>query len=265
MAKRIRRRSVDAEVQREIEDQVLLQPPPTAAAIAKHLIRKFPDDDRVPSLRTVQEIVAEKSPAADPSAPWALSSAEPDEIALVMPVLAAVAAATEGKRQHLTRAEASALVKVRSAARDLPFFAAYQLARVYMSRQAHGETTADLDLFLSWGAWRNEETADGYFKAVNVGWVGAPPTFLANTAAGAVAKGVPRISYSGVVQSPGEEPEHPPAAPHRYSPTPEEMQMIKDGKGTPAVVTPVHLHPDGRITKRALAKSPKVKPGRGKK
>lgn len=210
MVKKRRRRNTKPAVLDAIEMMVLREPRPSAAAMRRELLDTF-SRAQVPGPKTVYEIAREITPA-DPSGPWTLGSADAADIALVVPVLAAVVEQTRGQRTQITNAEAAWVARIRRAAVDLPLDAAYRLARVYMSREAHGETTTDLDLFLSWGAWRDQETADRYFAAVNDGWVGAPPTFLANTAAGTVAKGVPRTSYSGVVQGPGEEPDHPPAA-----------------------------------------------------
>lgn len=147
------------------------------AQIRRGLERQKGFEGRLPSAKTFETIVKRIRGAGDSTAPWHLSDG--NEGALILPVLAEVIANTMGERRHLTEAEAGWICRVRRAAPDLsPLFAAYQLARVYLSRNARDVPTADLDAFLAFAPWRSEELAQRYYNAVYEGWTGPPLHFL---------------------------------------------------------------------------------------
>ncbi|MCH8993429.1 MAG: hypothetical protein IH959_00470 [Chloroflexi bacterium] len=110
--------------------------------------------DDMPSLRTVQRHVEK-----DPAGPWRLQDADPDEAALVFPVLAAVMDETEGRIVGLTLQEAGYIWRIRRIARDIAPFSVYRLAREYARRETTSAPTADLDLALGCATWRGEEEA----------------------------------------------------------------------------------------------------------
>jgi hypothetical protein len=125
---------------------------PTAAAIRRAAIRSF-GATPVPALKGVQAIVARIRRQRDPSAVWRLSQADPDEAALVLPVLGEVLKLTNWQERSLTNAEAEWIVRLRRAVPDLELVDVIRYARQYVAR---GDgTTDDLDRALASGAWRS--------------------------------------------------------------------------------------------------------------
>lgn len=245
MTKKRRRRNIETVVLAEIENQMSLSPPPSAAAIRRSLISKF-TEALAPSLRTLQDIVREMTPPPDESGRWALPSAEPEDVALVMPVVSAVAEATRGQLQEITRAEAACVAQVRRAAPELPLLVTYQTARLYVARAARKETTTDLDLFLSAAPWRDEERAQRYYAAVYEGWMPPPPTFLDATVSRDF--NIPARVIASALYRPSKEPEQPPPVDHGRSP----RQLQESFKRTKSAPT-------------AGAKAPKAKPQTAKR
>lgn len=109
-----------------------------------------------PSLSTVERGF-KKLRAADDSAHW---TADPDEggeaASLILPVLAAVAEATDGRRDYLTHAEAQWVLLIRRAAPELDSWPCFVLSREYIVRHAAKEPTGDLDLLLAYRPWSDE-------------------------------------------------------------------------------------------------------------
>ena len=98
----------------EAIQELTIDKPDWSPAQIRRELEKRPDlEYELPSDRTIQMIVKEARPP-DPSGPWSLADAEPRDVALVLPVLAAVVGKSQG-RQHVTRAEAKWVVKLRSA------------------------------------------------------------------------------------------------------------------------------------------------------
>ncbi len=127
--------------------------------IAKHLeeLHKAGKiDDIPPHLRTIQEIAKTVKPV-DPSGSWRLMDSEPEDAALILPVLLEVFDYTGGRRQSLTKREAEIVCKIRrvvappserrrSAWGDrLDGFETFKLAREYIRREDRAESTEDLD------------------------------------------------------------------------------------------------------------------------
>ena len=108
-------------------------------------------------IRTIRWRVKKYGLSADPSDPWSLAGAEAGEVALVLPVLAAVVAKTRGWRDRITQNEAEWIVRLRGAYPDLDPWEAFRLARLYVQRAEDGRETLDLDLFVACAAWRDSE------------------------------------------------------------------------------------------------------------
>jgi len=160
------------EIQVEIERLAYLEVP--SAEIEKRLKQKF-GEAVAPSLRTIQRLVAKLTPT-DPSSPWSLADAEGDDAELILPVLASVIEKTEGERQHLTRAEADWIERIRRAAPDLPpTVELFWLARDYILRTEREESTADIDAFLAFAPWRLGEPRQRYLNALGKEWTTPSP------------------------------------------------------------------------------------------
>jgi hypothetical protein len=122
--------------------------------------RRLKDRDDLPRplpvLRTIQRIFREVSPP-DRSGDWSLMDAAPDEVEIMLPVLAAILERSEGAKDTMSRAEAEALLRVRTAGPDLPPWESYMLACEYLVRADAGDPTVDLDAFLAFAPWRSGE------------------------------------------------------------------------------------------------------------
>ena len=128
------------------------------AEIHRRIIERF-GTAAAPVLRTVENIAREVTPR-DTSEAWRLAGtlanppADPDDAAILLPVLAEVHQATEGQVQSVTRREADWIIRIRRAVADLPGWDAYLLARDYLARGERNEDTADLDWYLVMAPWR---------------------------------------------------------------------------------------------------------------
>lgn len=124
----------------------------------------------IPSLRTVQNIVADLRPPKA-SDPWSLADADTDEAALVMPVWREVVEYTQGEVSHLTKAEAEWIVKIRRVApepypKGLSFWHIYLLAREYVLLTDRKKPTTGPDTYLAYAPWETLEAALRYEEAV---------------------------------------------------------------------------------------------------
>jgi hypothetical protein len=143
----------------------------SAAEIHRVLQKAFGGDANVPVLRTVQDMVTEARTNV-PSEPWEFAAAEPDEIAQITPVWAV--ALENGT--CLTRKDAEWIVRIRSAAPDLPPDDVWAIAGLY-SMEVHPETQPlrdSLDAFLAFAPWRDVDHAERFYQAVNSGRIPSP-------------------------------------------------------------------------------------------
>lgn len=148
--KRRRRRNVDADVLAEIQVQALI-PNVNAAGIQRTLESDERFRARVPSIRSVQDIVRELS-VTDASGAWTLSDATEDEASLVLPVLRALLIDGTGPAR-VSKDEAKWVVRVQRAKSGLPAMGIYLLARMYLIRDRNHETVDDLDKLLALQPW----------------------------------------------------------------------------------------------------------------
>lgn len=108
----------------------------------------------VPDVRTIQRAVADLRPR-DQRGEWRLADATGEEAALVLPVLAAVFEKTEGRRMHISVGEAEWIVRLMTAAPDLPPWEAYQLTRAYIRASETESSTDLLDRWFAFAPWRD--------------------------------------------------------------------------------------------------------------
>ncbi len=141
---------------------------PNSTRIKSELERRFPSAAAdIPSERTIRYIVSRR--ARDESEPWSPMTNEPDiDATLALPMLAIVIEGSEGKRRHLTLAEARLVTSVRTAAPTIAPAIALAVSREYIS----GSTAkSDLDAFLAFAPWADAEGRGRYEVAVDGGWV----------------------------------------------------------------------------------------------
>jgi hypothetical protein len=148
---------VDWRVMRRIQDKALSPAPPSGTALQAELEEEF--GDAAPSLRTTQMLLSEFMPA-DPGAWWTLADGDPEDAALVLPVIEAL------YREHhpMTTFELSVrtstarwIVKVRTAAPDMAPLDAHEFARRFAYAESAGRDTRLLTLALALGVWRSPE------------------------------------------------------------------------------------------------------------
>lgn len=164
MTKRQRRRRIDPDIMEAIEDMAAKGI--GGAAITRALEKDGRFAGRVPSERTVQNVVRELSPP-DPSESWSLAdAADGEEAAMVLPVLAAVIRASAGKVSMVTRSEADWIVKLSRVAGDLPAWALYRLAGKYQRCQVSGRPTRALDILVAFAPWRGSGAWERYGSAL---------------------------------------------------------------------------------------------------
>lgn len=138
----------------------------SAPEVRAALVQRF-GDENVPSERTIRDMIAEVT-KRDPSESWTIAAAELDDIAVIAPVWAY--ALETGLR--LTKQHADWVVRVRTAAPDLPPADAWGLAGLY----AMSDTPIEwADALLAFAPWRDAEHCERYFKAANAGLIPSPP------------------------------------------------------------------------------------------
>ena len=128
-------------------------------------------DRGIPSLRTVQVIA--KLAKGDASDIWSVTDSEPEDAALLLPVVAALISKSAG-RVRLTVDAAAWVLHVRRLAADLPPYAAWQIATFYQGRHGAGLATTDVDALLAFAPWRGPVAWVRYKDAVDAGWVTRP-------------------------------------------------------------------------------------------
>lgn len=176
-------RRVDGDVRREIERQARLPEPSAATAIQTVLDQDERFAGRVPPLRTIQAI-ARAAAVVDDSEPWRLDDGLGLSAGLILDVLAEVVEQTDGRRRHITRAEATWVVRIRRARPDLAPWAAYMLARDFMA----GKQIEDDTLLLAFAPWRGDTNLERYERSVG----DAQPTGLGAMFAPEVARTLQR-------------------------------------------------------------------------
>lgn len=148
----------------------------SAAAIHRELGARFPPD-RVPALRTVQNIVNELRPGRGGD-PWDPRAASPEEARLLLPVIPALITESQGARRWLNEDEAQECLWIRRAVPRLDPADAVLLARLYLGRERRKQPTRDLDAFLAFAPWSGEAANARYNEAHLAGWIPLIPIYL---------------------------------------------------------------------------------------
>jgi hypothetical protein len=152
-----RRRRVDWRVLKRIQDKALSPAPPSGVALQRELEEEY--GDAAPSLRTTQMLLSEFMPS-EPSAWWSIADGDPEDVALVLPVLAAL------YRDHhpLTTLELSIrsdtarwIVRVVTAAPDIDPLIAFEFANRLAYAERAGRDMRLLTLALALEVWRGAE------------------------------------------------------------------------------------------------------------
>ena len=127
---------------------------------------------RVPSVKTIGRKAKTFRPP-NPEERWSLAEADPEEVAVVLPVFAAMAKRDRVWRcQFVTKEQAQVLVRITAAAPDLDPWVAYQVAEGFVSRRHRGLQTLGLELGLAFATWRGEASAAEFRRVLDAGFIG---------------------------------------------------------------------------------------------
>ena len=166
-SQRIERR-IDGDIQDEIT-ALAITTDWTPAQIYREIGER--DQSRV-SRRTVERIVKENR-VKDETGPWLMKETDGEDARLILNVLAGVMTWSKGYRQSITKAEAEWILRISKAAPGLSTRNIWLVAATYRSRDHRGADTTDLDAYLSFMPWLDEEALSRYKSAVKSGWIKA--------------------------------------------------------------------------------------------
>ena len=160
----------DADVLSEIEDRLGRGRSPRQIHGELSADQRFVG--RVPSIKTIWRKAKTFRPPA-PDERWSLVTADPEEVAVVLPVFVAMAKRDKvWQCAWVTKAQVHVLVRIAAAAPDLEPWAAYQIAERYVEWEELGNATLGLELGLGLAPWRSEEAADLLQHMLDAGLIG---------------------------------------------------------------------------------------------
>lgn len=133
-------------------------------------VKEIADVHGFPEERTIRNWVR-SVPKPKPEDAWSPRE-DADNAAYVLPVLAALVLASQGRRRTLTKAEANMVAVIGKLAPGCPPELVLQLTLVYVNRLPQEDTDA-LDAFLAFRPWSGNQSHKTYLRALANGW--APP------------------------------------------------------------------------------------------
>jgi hypothetical protein len=164
---------VDWQILQFVQKEALAPVPLAGTEVHRKLQDEFPDS--AVSLRTVQMLLSEWRPPEGEEKAWTLADADPEDAALILPVLGELTRRDKGAR-GVSQQIAQWLVRVRTIAPDMPLLSAFDVSAFYAHAERTGGETAYLDTFLALEAWRSREAEEQAiirrWLPVNWGWVG---------------------------------------------------------------------------------------------
>ena len=159
-----RRTRISEPVRAAIQAAALLPVPPAATVLSRQLDEEFGNE--APSLRTVQLLLKQYIPP-DKGEWWRFGDGEPDDDAVVLPVLGdlyrtggdmgGLVARIQGT---IHRSTARWIVHVRTAAPEIDAESCYEFARRFDACEQAGSDSRLLTLALALGVWRGQEDED---------------------------------------------------------------------------------------------------------
>ena len=148
-----------------IQDFVTERRSRPATEVHRELTKKCGGSE-VASVRTVRDIIKEAH-ARDPTEPWALADAEPDEVAALAPVWSFA----EVYGRHFSKRMAEWALRILAAAPDIAPMDAYRLSGIYAVSDG---PVPWIDSLLAFRPWASDESRERYCEAANGGRIPAP-------------------------------------------------------------------------------------------
>lgn len=146
---------------------VELAPRFSAKQIVEELQRRF-ERDWYPSRRTVQDVIREVTPASDEGESWTVATADPEDVPLVLPVLADLIRNSDGVVTGFGLETGRWIAKLRRAVPDIPAGEALHLAIYYQMAAKAERPTYNLDIYLALQLWRSPKERMDAFRR---GWL----------------------------------------------------------------------------------------------
>ena len=162
------RRRISGEIQEHIEELGLKGWSATQIQESLDNDPHIKEED-IPSLRTIQRVVAELK-VEDNSGTWDWGESNED-IRPVLDVLRNVVTMTEGRVNSFTNREAKLVAKVREAAPNLYGEVVYFIVLEILRRKSKGASVHDIEGFLAFRPWENPELRRDYTETVRRKWI----------------------------------------------------------------------------------------------
>jgi hypothetical protein len=144
------------------------QAPELASAAA--VLKDLENDPRLKGLKLPEERAIQRDlqsrRSKDDSAPWSLADASPEDVAIVLPVLAETIKVNEGRRKHLTLDEVKWIKKIHAAVPEFDPWDIYVRALQY--RRAVASKDEDRLRQLAIRPWESAERANVWAQAFGV-------------------------------------------------------------------------------------------------
>jgi hypothetical protein len=128
---------------------------------------------KLPSLRTIQRI-SKKAGPSNPSEPWRIEDSPAPEARLLLDFVAEVTTQTQGRVSRLSSREAPWIARLLQLGPPMEWANTLMLARHYAELRESGRSTAELDAFLAFAPWRDEDHLRTFIDALDNGWLGEP-------------------------------------------------------------------------------------------
>lgn len=144
----------------------------SATDVHRELLASEGED--IPHLRTIQRWVREMTRRND-SAEWSIGESDILEAREVIPVLEAIIIRSRGEIRTVTQAEARWIGLVAASAPGLDKWRVWVVARLYQMREHQGAGFDDLDAFLAFTPWIDDQAYENYSKAIALDLVSVIP------------------------------------------------------------------------------------------
>ena len=171
-SRRKRRRNLDNDLERWIEDKARLECTPAEIYRHMQLEPQFNERENLPSLRTIQRVV-EDSITKDTTATWTIGSVKVDvqnisldDARLILDILRSVFLLTRGRKRSFTIKEAQWVLKVAKLAPGLFHETIWTMVQNYMYNEAEGIDNENLDIEVA----LDSLASSAHMTAADIAW-----------------------------------------------------------------------------------------------